>query len=575
MVYDRVHKNYNYKGVEMLKKIFIGLVLTVSISNYSNAQIFDPAALNVDPKTATGPMSPKLTGLGDSHFKVTTSNAESQYFFDQGLRLWVAFNHSEAMRSFKEAARLDPNNAMAYWGWALTLGRNLNLPMMKNVTEQAYDAISRAVDLKDQVSERERDYIETLASRYTGDLSLPREPFDIAYMDATEALMNKYPDDPNAAVFHVGAAMNNQPWDYWNDDETPKGNTTKIISILNDVIADHPDHAAAHHYLIHVTEYMKPELAEKSADALASIMPNAGHLVHMPSHIFIRLGRYQDSYDTNKHAITVDEDYIAQSKAQGIYPLNYYPHNIHFLSWSAMFTGRSEESITAALKVKDFLEEGVRKTSWGFGENFRVQPIFVMVRFGKWKEILEMEKPFVKAQFLTAMWHYGRSMAYLNTGELEMAEAELAKLKEFRVKFKDGLPGYNAVGMYVQGDLVAIADELATGLISASKGDYEKAIFHLSTATRLEDGNMYTEPAAWNFPTRHFLGAILLENDRAKEAEVVYWDDLKHNPNNAYSLYGLYQSYKALGNDEKAAEYLALYEEEWKDSDVKLTSSRF
>ena len=558
----------------MIKKIISGIAILL-ISTTAQAQIFDPVALNIDPTTADGPLSPRLTGLGDGHFKVTTSSAESQYFFDQGLRLWIAFNHSEAMRSFKESARLDPNNAMAHWGWALTLGRNLNLPMMKNVTEQAYDAISRAIALKDQVTERERDYIETLATRYTNDLSLAREPFDVAYMDATEALMNKYPDDPNAAVFFVGAAMNNQPWDYWNDDGTPKGNTIRIIPILNDVIAKHPDHAAAHHYLIHVTEYMKPELAEKSADALAAIMPNAGHLVHMPSHIFIRLGRYQDSYDTNVHAITVDEDYIEQSKAQGIYPLNYYPHNIHFLSWSAMFTGRSEESIAAALKVKDFLEEGVRKNSWGFGENFRVQPIFVMVRFGKWEQILDMPKPFVKAQFLTGMWHYGRSIAYLNTGEMAKAEAELAKLMEFVEKFKDGEPGYNVVGNYVQGDLLAIAGEVATGLISAAQGNYEKAIFHLSTATRLEDSNIYTEPSAWNFPVRHFLGAILLENDRAKEAEVVYWDDLKHNPNNAYSLYGLYQSYKALGNDEKAAEYLAFYEEEWKDSDMKLTSSRF
>ncbi len=559
----------------MIKSIMSGLVFTFVLTNISYGQIFDPAALNVDPMTASGPLSPKLSGLGDAHFKVTTSSAESQFFFDQGLRLWVAFNHSESMRSFKEAARLDPNNAMAYWGWALTLGRNLNLPMMKNVTEQAYDAMQRAVALKDQVTKSERDYIEALATRYTGDLSLPREQFDIAYMNAMEALMNKYPDDPNAAVLYVGSAMNNQPWDYWNEDGTAKGNTAKIIAILNGVIAKHPDHAAAHHYLIHVTEYMKPKLAEASADALASIMPGAGHLVHMPSHIFIRVGRYQDAYDTNVNAIKVDEDYIVQSKAQGVYPLNYYPHNIHFLSWSAMFTGRSEQSIEAALKVKGVLEEGVRKNTWGFGENFRVQPIFVMVRFGKWQQILDMPKPFVKAQFLTGMWHYGRTMAYINMGQMEKAEAELALLQDFAAKFKDGLPGYNVVGMFVQGDLLAIANELASGEMAAKKGEYEKAIFHMSTATRLEDSNMYTEPAAWNFPTRHFLGALLLENNRPKEAEVVYWNDLKHNPNNAYSYYGLSQSLSAQGKDAQAAEYMAKYEEEWKYSDVKLTRSRF
>ncbi len=559
----------------MYKGIMSGIILLLLQISISNAQIFDPAALNVDPKTATGPMSPKLSGLGDSHFEVTTSSAESQFFFDQGLKLVVGFNHSEAMRSFKEAARLDPDNAMAYWGWALTLGRNLNLPMMGNVYEQAYDAIQRAVALKDQVTERERDYIEALATRYTDDLTLGRDKFDIAYMHAMDALMQKYPDDLDAAVLWVSSAMNNQPWDYWNEDGTPKGNTERIISVIDDVIARKPDHAAALHYHIHVTESKRPELSEASADALAPTMPGAGHLVHMPSHIFIRLGRYQDAYDTNVHAVSVDEDYIIQSEAQGIYPLMYYPHNVHFLSWSSMFTGRSELSIEAAFKAKALLETGVRKTSWGMGENFRVQPIFVLVRFGKWQQMLEMEKPFVKAQYLTGMWHYGRSMAYMNTGNMAAAKEELAKLNEIVVKFEDGEPGYSEGGALTNGINLQIASALVTGQMASMEGEFEKAIYHLGSATRLEDSHVYTEPASWNFPTRHILGAILLEAGKPREAEVVYWQDLAHNPNNAYSFYGLYQSLAAQGKDTQAAEYLAKYEEEWKDSDVKLTSSRF
>jgi tetratricopeptide (TPR) repeat protein len=559
----------------MYKRLLAGLGLFLSISFIAQGQIFDPTAINADPRTATGPISPKLEGLGEYHFDVTTSNPESQYFFDQGLRLVVGFNHSEAMRSFKEAARLDPDNAMAYWGWALTLGRNLNLPMLGNSVDQAWDAMQRAVALKESVSERERDYIEALATRYTPDRSLDREPFDIAYMNAMEKLMNKYPDDLDAAVLYVSAAMNTQPWDYWYEDGAPKGYTTKLIRILQDVIAKNPKHAAAHHYYIHITESKKPELSEESADALAALMPGAGHLVHMPSHIFIRLGRYQDAYDTNIKAVKVDADYISQCNAQGLYPLNYYPHNIHFLSWSAMFTGRSEDSINAAMQVKDYLEEGVRKTSWGMSEFFRSQPIFVMVRFGKWQQILELPKPFVKAQFVTGMWHYGRGLAFLHTGRMEEAEKELAELKSYTAKFNEGLPGYSIVGLRVPKDNLAIAENLLIGEISAIKGDNEKAIYHLSTAVRLEDSNIYAEPAAWNFPTRHFLGAILMNAGRAKEAEVVYWEDLQHNPNNAYALYGLYQSLAAQGKDKLADEFLVRYQEAWKNSDVKLTSSRF
>jgi tetratricopeptide (TPR) repeat protein len=413
----------------MYKGIISGLVLSLAISSTSLSQVYDPASLNADPATATSPISPRLSGLSDYHFKVTTDNEESQYFFDQGMRLVFAFNHSEALRSFKEAARLDPDNAMAYWGWAWSLGRNLNIPMMMNSADQANDAIYRAIALKDKVTERERDYIEVLEARYNDDLSIPRETLDIAYMNAAEKLMNKYPDDLDAAVLYAGAAMNTQPWDYWYLDGNPKGNTEKIISVLESVIERDPKNAGALHYHIHVTEFKKPWLAEDSADALHPLLPGSGHLVHMPSHIYIRVGRYQDAYDINIKAVEADEEYIKETKSQSIYPLVYYPHNIHFLSWSSMFTGRSQNSLDAAMKVKEYLEEGVRKTSWGSGnEYFRAQPIYVMVRFGKWDEILEMPKPFMKAQFLTGMWRYGRSLAYLHTGDIEKAESRACRI---------------------------------------------------------------------------------------------------------------------------------------------------
>ncbi|MBT5185707.1 MAG: hypothetical protein HOH19_12385 [Kordiimonadaceae bacterium] len=557
----------------MLKSILLGAIFLFSLNSFSNAQVFDPAALNADPKTATGPLSPKLEGLGNYSFSVSTSNAESQYFFDQGFRLVVAFNHSEAMRSFKEAIRLDPNNAMAYWGWALTLGRNLNLPMLVNSMEQANYAIGMAVSLKGQVSAREADYIDALAARYNTDLGISRDVLDEAYAVATEKLMNKYPNDPDAAVLFAGAAMNTQPWDYWNADATPKGRTEQIIAALDKVIAINPNHAAARHYHIHIAESMRPEIAEESADALAPLLPGSGHLVHMPSHIFMRVGRYQDAYDTNVIAAQVDEEYIAQCNAQGLYPLAYYPHNLHFLAWSSMYTGRSGQSLDAAWKVKNKIEAGSRTNTWGLNETFRSQPIFVMTRFGKWQELLEVEKPFMRAQFMTGVWHYGRSLAQLNLGNMNEAEKEMAALSAIVDKMNEGQPGYK--DFEDAGGLLTIAKNVAAGEIAAKKGDYDMALYHLGAAVRMEDSLAYNEPPSWYFPTRHILGAILLDAGRPVEAEVVYWEDLAHNPDNAYSLYGMYQALSAQGKDAQAAEFQTKYNDMWENSDVKLASSRF
>lgn len=549
--------------------VFVGSITATS----TNAQVWDPTALNADPKTATGPLSPKLSGLGDYKFAVTTDNAESQYFFDQGFRLWVGFNHSEAMRSFKEAIRLDPDNAMAYWGWALSLGRNLNLPMLVNSKEQANYAIGMAISLKDKVSEREADYIDALAARYSTDLSIPNEVLDEAYVVAMEKLMNKYPDDPDASVLFAGAAMNAQPWDYWNLDGSTKGRTEQVIDALEKVLEKHPNHAAAMHYHIHISESMRPEIAEGSADNLAPQLPGAGHLIHMPSHIFMRVGRYQDAYDINIEAAKVDENYIAQCNAQGLYPLAYYPHNLHFLAWSSMYTGRSGESIAAAWKVKDRVEAGSRSNTWGLNETFRSQPIFVMTRFGMWDELLKVEKPFMRAQFMTGIWHYGRALAHLHKGNMSEAEKEAASLSSLVDKMTEGQPGYS--NFEDAGGLLTIALQVVEGEMASKKGDYDKAVFHLSSAARMEDSLAYNEPPSWYFPTRHILGAILLDAGRPVEAEVVYWDDLKHNPENAYSLYGMYQALTAQKKDALAEEFMNRYNKMWANSDVKLTSSRF
>ena len=296
------------------------------------SQVHDPRALTADPATALEPIAPLLEGLGDHHLAVTTSEPRSQQFFDQGLRLTYGFNHSEALRAFKEAARLDPDNAMAYWGWALVLGPNINLPMLPEVVPQAYRAIQKAVELEAGVSAKERAYIEALAERYSDDPEADRVALDSAYAAAMADVVERNPDDLDAATLYAASLMNLSPWDYWNLDGSPKGDTTEILDTLQSVVDREPRHAGALHYYIHTVEARHAQRGEKHADMLAGLMPGAGHMVHMPSHIYMRVGRFADSYEANRLAVEADEGYITQCRAQGIYPLAYYPHNIHFMA---------------------------------------------------------------------------------------------------------------------------------------------------------------------------------------------------------------------------------------------------
>ena len=549
--------------------VTIFLLLTGSAS----AQVHDPKALNARPLQATGPIAPRLTGLGDHHFKITTKNPQSQYFFDQGYRLTMGFNHSEALRAFKEAVRLDPGNAMAYWGWALVLGPNLNLPMQEGVVAQAYSAIQMAVKLKRQVSVREQAYIEALASRYSNDPKFDRPTLDKAYVDAMASLVRQYPDDLEAATLYAAALMNTNPWDYWYADGTPKPQTEIILSTLQSVIDRNPDHAGAHHYLIHTVETFRPELGVASADKLGKLMPGAGHLVHMPSHIYMRVGRYADSYATNILAVQADESYITQCRAQGLYPLAYYPHNLHFLVWSAMFQGRSKEALVAARQVASAIPENSTENSWALYETFRSQPMFVMVRFGKWAEMLAEPQPDETARFMTGVWHYGRGMAYINQGKVIPAQTELAQLVKLRENAESDQSYY--LGFGAAGALLTIAEEVLTGEIAGKQGKYKDAITHLDRAVRLEDGLRYNEPSDWYFPVRHVLGALLLEAGYPAEAEVVYWEDLRRNPKNGYSLFGLKQSLIAQGKTDIANVTNARFIRAWQNADVDLKTSRY
>ena len=554
------------------KRYSVAAILILLVTGLAHAQVHDPRAIEADPATATSPIAPRLEGLGDHHFPITTDNDAAQYFFDQGLRLTYGFNHSEALRAFKESVRLDPDNAMAHWGWALVLGPNLNLPMLPEVVPQAYEAAQRAVALSERVSEKERDMIAALAKRYTDDPAADRAPLDRAYSDALAGLVEKYPDDLDIATLYAASLMNLSPWNYWDLDGRPRANTETLVATLESVAERNPEHPGALHYYIHAVEARYPDRAEDDADRLGSLMPGAGHMVHMPSHIYMRLGRYADSYAANERASAADERYITQCRAQGLYPLGYYPHNVHFLAWSAMFQGRSDDAMAASRKVADKVPADLGSDTWLLYQTFLAQPMHTMVRFGRWDETLAEPRPPKTALYLNGVWHYARGLAYKNTGKPRKAEEELGKLRAIR---RDPATEEQFVGFGPVPTLLLIAELILESELDAYGGRIEEAIARLDRAVRLEDSLLYNEPPDWYFPVRHYLGAALIDAGYPAEAEVVYWEDLRKNRNNGFALFGLIQALEAQDRLAGLDAIEARFDAAWADADVELTSSRF
>lgn len=547
----------------------LGGLLAVS----ANAQMWDPRALEIDPTTATAPVAPVLEGLGDLHHAVTTASPRSQAFFDQGLRLTYAFNHSEAVRAFKEAVRLDPGNAMAWWGWAYALGPNLNLPMMPEVTGQAYAAVQTAMGLRERVSPAERAYIEALAKRYADPAPADRTALDRAFAEAMRDVAAKYPADPDAATLYADALMNLSPWNYWYADGSGNEHAQVIVDTLEAVLRRHPDHLGALHLHIHAVEAVDGRRAEVSADRLLKLAPAAGHLVHMPSHIYMRVGRYADAYAANALADAADNSYVAQCNAQGIYPLFYHRHNQHFLTWAAMFQGRSKAAMEAGRLIGRGVEPHMIAGPLSETvEHLMSQPLYVMVRFGRWQEALSEPQPDPAYGFMTAVWHYARGMAFANTGRGRQARQELRTLEQMAAgeAMRDKFVGFAPAPAVLTVATLVLGAELAS-----SGGDRDGAIARLDRAVRLQDGFPYNEPPDWYFPVRHYLGAELLAAGRAAEAETVYWQDLARNPANGYALLGLQQAQQAQGKTALAARAGEQFAAAWKDADVKLASSRF
>ncbi len=516
------------------------------------------------------PLAPTLEGLGDLHYPITTSSDAAQRFFDQGLRLVYAFNHAEAIRAFEEAARLDPEAPMPHWGKALALGRNLNDSMPRERELQALESLKQAQDRSDNASEREQALIDALASRYSTDDDADRATMDAAWVDAIAKVAEQFPDDAEPATLHAAAIMNTMPWDYWRGGK-PQPGTVQAKELLEQVIAAHPDHPGAHHYYIHLMEAREPHLAEPSADALGKLMPAAGHLVHMPAHIYIRVGRYDDAVTSNQRAIEADLDYIAQCNAQGLYPVAYYPHNIHFLWASATFGGRAELAIESADNLASEVPVEMAG-SLAFLQNYLATPLFARVRFGRWQEVLDTPAPPPGQTFQKAMWHYAQGLALAATGDTGDARRQLkalgklrrsADLAELRISFATG------------SDLVRLTEHLLAGEIQAARGRMSRAIDEMRSAVALQDSFRYAEPPSFHYPVRQSLGAVLLEAGQAAEAETVYRRDLEHNPHNGWSLFGLAEALRAQQRDEEANEAQQRYQEAWKSADVTLEASVF
>jgi tetratricopeptide (TPR) repeat protein len=534
--------------------------------HYAHQESFDTVA-------PSGSIAPRLQNVGKHTFAVTTRSEQAQRFINQGMNLTYGFNHAEAGRAFAEAARLDPDSAMAHWGQALVLGPNINAPMAPEEEPKALAHLRKAQALKSKASPRERDYIDALAVRYTGKAA-DRAAADQAYAGAMRALHEKYPDDVDAATLYAEAVMDLRPWNYWTRAGQPYDQTHDIIAALDGVLKKNPDHPGALHYWIHLWEASNtPEQAEAAADRLLPLAPAAGHLVHMPGHIYQRVGRYTDAVKANQLAIVADEDYITQCRAQGLYPLAYYPHNVHFLWYAATMAGQSQLSIDAAKKTSASIPVEVLKDV-PLLQTFLLTSDYALVRFGKWDEILSAPAPRADTLFTRAVRHYARGMAFIRKKDFVAAGKEIEQVRAIAADPKL-VAAPTSMSLNLADSVLHIGIEVLSGELAAARGNYDTAIAHLDRAVRYEDAMVYTEPDDWHQPTRHILGAVLLEAGRPMEAESVYWDDLRRHPKNGWALFGLAKALRAQNKNDQAKLVEADFKQAWASADVTLTASRF
>ena len=481
-----------------------------------------------------------VTGLGDLHHPVSTKNPQAQQFFDQGLRFIYAFNHDEAARSFQHAAELDPKLAMAYWGVAEAVGPNYNDPADPDRYKHAHDAVQKAVDLSVDASTSDQAYIQALAKRFPADPNSDLKKAAEDYRDAMRQVVSEFPDDLDAATLFAEAGMNLHPWGLWHDDGTPEAGTEEIVSALESVMKRDPNHLGAIHYYIHAVEASaSPERALAGANKLASLAPGAGHIVHMPAHVYIRTGDYEAAVKTNEKAAEVDRAYIKATGAQGIYPMMYYSHNLHFIAMCAAMNGSYAESkLNADLLVANV---GPHVKDMPPLEGFMTIPVAVEIRFHHWNELLKMPQPDAAMKTATVFWHFARGMALAGTGKITDAEAEYKIVSAAEAATPPDVIFQMPINNKAK-DIMKIAEDVLGAKIAVAKKDNNGAVAMLRDAVAIQDTLKYGEPPDWFYPVRESLGATLLMTGDAAGAEKVFRDDLERNLRNPRSLWGLHQA---------------------------------
>lgn len=523
-----------------------------------------PAGYDEQP-AAGKPLAPRLQNLGVHTFPVSTTVERAQLFINQGLNLAYGFNHAEAGRAFAEAARLDPASAMAYWGQALVLGPNINAAMAPEDEPKALELAQKALSMKAGATPRERAYIDALALRYTGKAE-DRVKADRAYAEAMRRVASAAPGDLDAQTLYAEALMDLRPWNYWTRDGLPYEETKAVQATLERVLAAHPNHPGALHLWIHLWEPTDtPERAEAEADRLLPLMPGAGHIVHMPAHIYMRVGRHADVVRVNQMAAKADEDYIAQCRAQGLYPLGYYPHNLHFIWMGATASGQKQLALSSAEKLAKSIPDEALGTV-PILQGFLVVPYWAMVRFAEWDDILADKGPRFETPFTRGAWRYARAMAFIGKDRLADAESELAELKKLLTE--PSLKEQTTFSTNVGTAILRIAPEVIAGEIAVKRKDFDTALLHLERGVRYEDSLIYQEPPDWHAPVRLNLAAALMAAGRADEAEAVYWEDLKKNVENPWTLAGLARALDALGKTEEAAAVRARFDKAWQGNEA-------
>lgn len=562
------------------------LALTMSAPAPSNAtdisELFDPAVMArsicraetsqavsntftqlaaATPATASSARPPLWQGLGDVTFKVSTTKTEAQKYFDQGLRLTYAFNHAEAIRAFKAAQAIDPTCAMCFWGEALALGPNINMAMPYEVNEVALAVLAKANAHKAKATPKEQALIEALMTRYAVDPKAERTTLNQNFAQAMLSVHKAYPADPEIAALAIEAAMDVAPWDYWQQGgREPNPAMIDAYPMIEQLLKTHPNHPGAIHYYIHIMEQSAwPEKSLAPADRLAKLMPSAGHIVHMPSHIYFRVGRYKDSLQSNIDAVAADEAFFAQAESDPVYKSGYYPHNIHFALESAAMAGDAKTTLAMAQKLAAVIPaEALRAVP--LAQPIALAAPLAQLRYDEPKAVLNMPGFGDDLPYMQGMWHYARGAAYAVDGNVKGAISELEALMALQAKadftaIEDAAVPAKAI--------LAVAENVLRARVAAANNDWAAAVTALEKAAQGQDALPYTEPAYWYYPVRQSLGVALLKAGRAKDAVDVLRKSLMEAPNNGWALYALKEAAQALGDQTAAAEYAKLFEKAW------------